>query len=72
MKIFIKAKPNARQETIEKIDELHFSVSVKAPARNGNANAAVASAIAAYFGVSSSRVRLVSGFSSKNKVFEVF
>ncbi|MDP3735149.1 MAG: DUF167 domain-containing protein [bacterium] len=71
MKVFIKAKPNARREAVEKIDESHFVVSVQAPARRGKANAGVAHAIAAYFGVSPSRIRLVSGASAKNKVFEV-
>jgi uncharacterized protein YggU (UPF0235/DUF167 family) len=71
MKIFIKAKPNARQESLEKIDESHFAVSIKAPARDWKANAGVAKAIAAHLGVSAQRVRLVSGATSRKKVFDV-
>ncbi len=71
MKIFVKAKPNAKEELVEKIDETHFVVAVKEPPKQGKANAAIARALAEYFSVSSLKIRLVSGFSSKNKLFEV-
>ena len=82
MKIFIKAKPNAKEEKIEKIDppspngfgrasDSHFIVSVKEPPVQGKANAAIIKALAAYFNIAPSAVRLVSGFSSKNKVFDI-
>lgn len=71
MKIFVKAKPDSREEKIEKVDDLNFIVSVKEPPIRGEANRAIAKALADYFNVSSSRVRLVSGFSSKQKIFEV-
>ena len=31
MKIFVKAKPNASEGKIDKVDEVHFVVSVKEP-----------------------------------------
>jgi hypothetical protein len=71
MKIFVKAKPAAREEKIEKVDENNFVVSVKEPPVHGRANAAISKALANYFKVSSSQVRLISGFSSKQKVFEI-
>lgn len=71
MKIFVKAKPSAREESVKKISETNFSVSVKEPPRNGMANGAIARAIAAHFGVPQSRVKLVSGYSSRQKVFEI-
>ena len=71
MKIFVQAKPNAREEKIAKIDETHFIVAVREPPVNGLANAAIRKALAGYFKVASSCVRLVSGFSSRNKVFEI-
>ncbi len=71
MRIFVKVKPNAKVEKIEKIDETHFSVSVKAPPVEGKANKAVVELIANYFNVTKSRVRIISGFSSKNKVIEI-
>jgi uncharacterized protein len=71
MKIFITAKPNAKEVKVEKIDDTHFAVAVKEPPRQGMANMAIAKALADYLGVVPSRVRLLSGFSSRQKVFEI-
>lgn len=71
MKIFVQAKPNAREERVEKIDETHFTVAVREPPVNGLANAAIRKALAGHFKIAPSCVRLISGFSSRNKVFEI-
>ncbi len=71
MKIFVKAKPLARIESIEKIDETNFIVSVKEPPVEGKANRAIIRALADYFKIAPSRIRLTSGFSSKQKTFEI-
>lgn len=68
MRIFVKAKPSAKEERIEKVDDTHFVVLVKEPPVQGRANAAIVKALENYFHKS---VKLVSGFSSKQKVFEV-
>lgn len=71
MKIFVAARPWAREEKVEKIDDTHFIVSVKEPPIRGEANQAIARALANYFNVPRSRVALITGFSSKKKVFEI-
>ena len=71
MKINIKAKPNAREEKIEKIDDLNYVVSVKEPPIKGKANDAIRNALAVYFKTASSRVKIISGFSSRNKIIEI-
>ncbi len=71
MKIFIKARPSAKEEFIKKIDGINFIVAVREPPVKGKANKAIARALADYFKVAPSAVRLVSGFSSKQKVFEI-
>ncbi|MCX6731670.1 MAG: DUF167 domain-containing protein [Candidatus Parcubacteria bacterium] len=71
MKIFVKAKPLAKEERIEKIDELNFVVSVKEPPKKGRANYAIIMALANYFSIPSSHIRLVSGFSGRQKVFKI-
>ena len=85
MKIFVKAKPGAKEEKIEppaiklwqesgegnSNEKEWFRVSVKERAVQGKANVAIAKVLAEYFKVSNSQVRLVSGFSSKQKVFEI-
>jgi len=71
MKINVKAKPNSREEKIEKIDETNYVVSVKEPPIKGKANEAIRNALAVYFKTGSSRVKIVSGYTSRNKVIEI-
>ncbi len=71
MKIFVKAKPGAKSEKVEKIDDSHFIVSVKEPPVQGMANQAIVRALAEYFGVALSGIKIVSGFASRQKIIEV-
>ncbi|MCX6718461.1 MAG: DUF167 domain-containing protein [Candidatus Staskawiczbacteria bacterium] len=71
MKIFVKAKPCAREEKVEKIDENNYVVSVKEPPLKGKANEAIRNALAVYFKTASSKIKIVSGYSSRNKIIEI-
>ncbi|MGA2418319.1 MAG: DUF167 domain-containing protein [Candidatus Staskawiczbacteria bacterium] len=71
MRINIKAKPNSKEEKIEKIDENNFIVSVKEPPEKGKANEAIRNALAIYFKTGSSSVKIISGYSSRNKTIEI-
>ena len=71
MKINVKAKPSAREEKVEKIDEQNFVVSVKEPPEKGKANEAIRNALAVYFKTASARVKIISGYSSRNKIVEI-
>ncbi|MBI4708764.1 MAG: DUF167 domain-containing protein [Candidatus Portnoybacteria bacterium] len=71
MKIFVQAKPRARKEFIEKISETHFVVAVCEPPEKGRANEAIIKALAQYFSVARSRIRITSGASSRNKIVEI-
>lgn len=71
MKISVFVKAAAREEKVEKISETEFKVSVKAPAKEGRANWAVERVVAEHFGVSPSRVRIISGQTAKKKIIEV-
>ena len=71
MRIFVSVKPKAREEKVEKIDEIHYKVSVTEPPVDGKANKAVIGALAGYFGVAKFNVLLVSGVGSREKVFDV-
>lgn len=71
MRIFVKAKPGAKGEEVKKIDETNFVVSVKEPPLQGRANAAIIKAIAAYFQIAPSRVRIVFGYTSRDKIIEM-
>ena len=71
MKLFVSVKPNAKQQLVAQLDGTHITVSVKEPPQQGKANHAVMRALAEYFRVALSRVRLVSGMASRSKVFEI-
>jgi len=71
MKIFVKVRPRAKKEKMEKISETNFKVWVKEPPAEGRANRAVIRAFAGYLGVSLSKVKIISGFKSKEKVLEI-
>lgn len=71
MKIFVKAKPNSHEEKVEKIDEQNYVVSVKEPPVQGKANNAIRNALAVYFKVGSSQVKIISGYTSRQKTIEI-
>ncbi|OGY58852.1 MAG: hypothetical protein A3F24_02465 [Candidatus Colwellbacteria bacterium RIFCSPHIGHO2_12_FULL_44_17] len=71
MKLFITAKPNAKETKVEKLSEGYFTVSVKEPPVEGKANAAIVKALADYFKTSQSNIRIVSGFTSRQKIIEI-
>ena len=71
MRVFVQAKPRAKETKVEVIDAVNFIVSVTEPPVQGRANRAITEALAAYFYVAPSRVRLVAGFSSRQKTFEI-
>lgn len=71
MKIVVYAKPRSWEEAVEKIDDGHYVVAVREPPVQGKANEAIVRALARYFHVAPTCVRLLSGFSAKEKVFDV-
>ena len=71
MKIFVKTKVGAKEESVEKIDENHFIVSIKERPVKGLANKAVVKALADYFKVGNSEVSIVSGFKSRQKTVKI-
>jgi uncharacterized protein (TIGR00251 family) len=70
MKIQVKVKPNSRTEEVSQGGD-SFIIKVKEPPKEGKANQAVIKLLAKHFGVPQSRVRILSGFRSKNKVIEI-
>ncbi len=79
MKIFVKAKPRAKhfdkaqckEGSVEKIDDTHFVVAVKEPPVEGRANAAVVRVLADFLNVAPSRLRIISGHTTSQKVIEI-
>lgn len=72
MKISAKVKPNSRyREEAVAGDDGSLVVYTKAPAIEGRANLAAIKLVAKHYGVAPSRVKLVRGATSRNKVFEI-
>ena len=72
MKISAKIKPNSRhREEVVAGDDGSLTIYTKALAIEGRANLAAVKLVAKYYGVAPSRVKLVRGATSRNKVFEI-
>ena len=83
MRILVKAKPRSKVEKVERVGQptldlggkktelVVYKVSVKEPPVDGRANEAVVKALAKYFDVAISNVRLVSSETSRQKIFEI-
>lgn len=71
MKIFIQAKPNSKEQKIEKIDDSHFIVAIKEPPVRGKANEAIIKVLADYFNAAPSQVKIISGHTSRHKIISI-
>lgn len=67
-KIWVAVKPQAKKSEVRKISEDEYAVSVTAPAREGRANEAVIEALAEYFSVAKSSVKIVRGKTNRRKL----
>jgi len=70
-KVNIKTRPGARQTSVEKEADGSLAVKVKEPAREGRANEAVIEAVAEYFDVPKTKVRILRGGAGRNKLIEI-
>jgi len=71
MKIFIKIKVRSKNNTIKKIDDNHYLVSVTEVPEKGKANKALVKILAKSFNVPLQAVEIISGLSSRNKIVEI-
>jgi uncharacterized protein len=70
MRVLVKVKINSRTESIVQEGDV-FIVRVSEPPREGKANQAVIKLLAQQFGISKSKIRILNGFRSKNKLVEL-
>jgi len=78
MKIFVKAKPGAKENKvtppplrlIPNKDE-YYIVSTKERPVEGRANEAITELLAEHFEIPKNQIKLISGATSKRKVFEI-
>ncbi|OGP91211.1 MAG: hypothetical protein A2156_02825 [Deltaproteobacteria bacterium RBG_16_48_10] len=71
MKISIRVKPNSKVSHVEEIGPHHLLVKVKCPPRENRANREVVETLAEYFQVPRSRISILSGSKSRQKIVEI-
>lgn len=71
VRIIVKAKPRARENRVQKIDESNFVVFVKEDPKLGRANEAIIKLLAKYFNTSPLLVEIRSGRNSRTKVIQI-
>jgi uncharacterized protein len=71
VKIWVTVKPQAKKSEVKKISDGEYSVSVRAPAREGKANEAVIDLLAEYFSVPKSSIRIMRGQTARRKLVEL-
>ena len=71
MKISVKVKPQAKEDRVEKIGLNDYIIWVKAKAIEGKANQAVVKILSEYFDIAKSKVVLIKGKRSRDKIFMV-
>lgn len=71
MYIRVRVIPKAKKETIKKINEQTFEITVKEPAERNLANNRIKELLAIEFGLESKSIRIVSGHHSATKIFDV-
>jgi len=71
MKIFVKVKPKAWEERIEKMDDTHYIVCTKNIPEKGKANEGVIRLLSIYFSIPKSSIIIVSGKTSRLKIINI-
>jgi uncharacterized protein YggU (UPF0235/DUF167 family) len=70
MKLNVRIKPNASRSKVEKTDQ-GYTVFVTQPPIENKANLALIESLSDYFDIPKSRIKIVAGLKSKNKVVEI-
>jgi uncharacterized protein len=71
MKLRVRVQPGARKPGVEALPDGTLKIKVTAPAHEGKANQAVIEALAVHLRIPKSRVRILSGETSRSKLVEV-
>ncbi|MDR7544175.1 MAG: DUF167 domain-containing protein [Armatimonadota bacterium] len=71
MRLAVIVTPRAARTRVERLDPATLRVAVTSPPHGGQANRAVARAVADYLKVPPSRVRIVHGQTGRHKILEI-
>ncbi len=70
-KFWVTVKPLAKKEIVMRRSDNELAVSVRAPARDGLANARLIELLAEHFQTAKSHIRILRGQSARKKLLEV-
>ncbi len=71
MKIKVKVKPNASKNEIKEIEKDYFEIRVTVVPEKGKANKKVIELLSKYLKKPKSKIKLIRGETSKEKIFEI-
>lgn len=71
MKLKIKVKPNSRLNSVTRIDDNQFEVRLTSSPDKGKANKQLIDLLSDYFKVSKSKIQIISGLTSRNKIIGI-
>lgn len=71
MKISVRVKPKSKEEKIEKTDN-GYTVYIKEQPIENRANIALIKLLSKYFNVPKSKINILAGIKSRNKIIEIY
>jgi uncharacterized protein (TIGR00251 family) len=70
-KFWVTVKPQAKQETVTELADNRYVIAVRAPAKDGKANARLVELLAEHFHTAKSHIRILRGQSARKKLLEI-
>jgi uncharacterized protein (TIGR00251 family) len=71
MKIKVKVKPNARENSVKKIEDGYYELKVSMAPQKGKANEQVIKLLSLYFDKPKSSINIIKGHTNKEKVIVI-
>ncbi|MBN8583491.1 MAG: DUF167 domain-containing protein [Ignavibacteria bacterium] len=71
MKITVKVKPNARENSVKQLESDIYEVKVTASPEKGKANKKVIELLSGFLKIPKSKITLLSGETYREKIFEI-
>lgn len=71
-RIYVKVQVKAKKNEVKKIDNEHYKIFTTAVPENGKANNVIIGLLAEFLHVGKTKIKIVKGATSKEKIFEIF
>lgn len=71
MLIHVKVTTDANKETLEKVRDTSFKISVKEPAKENRANRRMIEILTKHFNISASKIKIITGHHMPGKILEI-